>query len=146
MLNAFSLQNIFWLSMLPNAYYFGASFQNQAFPKLLFIIKILLSMVAVKEGERGNCLLLLEGSRAFWKKKCFCFVTMELEVRKHPEASLHTSEHIWHLLYCCFTFPSPMTSEHGPYFHILLFSFHTITHVCRQCSSLIYINCLRRPK
>lgn len=66
MLNAFPLQNIFArLSLLPIIYYLAPHSKKQALPKLLFIAKILLSMAAVEKRERGNCLCLLDESRAF---------------------------------------------------------------------------------
>lgn len=64
-----------------------ASSQNQAFPKLQFIRKILLSTVSVSEGERGSCVLLLEGYRGSWKKsKCLCFVTNQRPLQTPPSS------------------------------------------------------------
>lgn len=64
-----------------------ASSQNQAFPKLQFIREILLSTVSVSEGERGSCVLLLEGYRGSWKKsKCLCFVTNQRPLQTPPSS------------------------------------------------------------
>lgn len=52
----------------------GAPFQDQAFPKLLFIMKILQSMVAVKVGGKEEIVCSPLKDPEHSEIKCFCFV------------------------------------------------------------------------